>query len=148
MSAHHAKIDWERDSAEFVYDSYSRDHIWTFEGGVQVAASAAPSYLGSASLVDPEEAYVAALASCHMLTFLAIAARKRIVVDQYRDAAVGFLEKNQDGKLAVTRVVLNPKIVFGTGPPAGEELKKLHSLAHDNCFIANSVHTTISVESC
>ena len=148
MSEHHAKIDWERGSAEFTYDSYSRDHIWTFEGGVEVAASAAPSYLGSARLVDPEQAYVAALASCHMLTFLAIAARKRIVVDQYRDAAVGFLEKNQDGKLAVTRVVLNPKIAFANGPPPSEELKKLHSLAHDNCFIANSVHTAVSVESC
>ncbi len=146
MSEHKATIDWERDSAEFTYDSYSRDHVWSFEGGVQVTASAAPAYLGSPSLVDPEEAYVASLASCHMLTFLAIAARKRLVVDHYRDAAVGFVEKNQNGKLAVARVTLNPRIVFALRFPASEELRKLHSLAHQNCFIANSVHTVITVE--
>ncbi len=146
MSKHHATIVWERGPAEFTYDSYSRDHVWSFEGGVQIAASAAPFYLGSASLVDPEEAYVAALASCHMLTLLAIAARKRLVVDRYSDAAVGFLEQNQDGKLAVARVILKPRIVFGSSPPTSEDLKKLHSLAHENCFIANSVHTAITVE--
>jgi len=147
LSEHHATIDWKRGSAEFTYDSYSRDHTWSFEGGVQVAASAAPVYLGNASLIDPEKAYVAALASCHMLTFLAITARKRLVVDQYHDAAVGFLEKNQNGKLAVSRVVLKPRILFGISAPTSEELKKLHSLAHGECFIANSVHTAITVES-
>ena len=147
MSEHRAKIEWERGSAEFSYDSYPRDHSWCFDGGVRVTASASPGYLGNAERVDPEEAYVAALASCHMLTFLAIAARKRLVVDQYRDTAVGVMEKNDDGKLAIARVVLRPKIAFGAGSePSPEELAKLHELAHEHCFIANSVRTSIAVE--
>lgn len=146
MSEHHATVEWERGSVEFDYRSYSRDHAWKFEGGVQVCASSAPEYLGNANLVDPEKAYVAALASCHMLTFLAIAARKRLVVDRYRDAAVGFLEKNVDGKLAVTRVVLRPKVSFGSRPPSSEGLRKIHDLAHKECFIANSVRTSVTVE--
>ena len=81
-----------------------------------------------------------------MLTFLAIAARKRLVVDRYRDAAVGFLEKNADGKLAVTRVVLRPEVSFGSGPPSPEGLEKIHELAHKECFIANSVRTSVTVD--
>ena len=147
MSEHHAAIKWERGSVEFKYRSYSRDHTWRFEGGVRVGASAAPAYLGNPNLVDPEEAYVASLASCHMLTFLAIAARKRLVVDQYQDAAVGFLEKNAAGKLAITRVVLHPKVSFGSPAPSPEVLEKIHELAHKECFIANSVRTSVTVES-
>ncbi len=146
MSEHHATIDWERGSAEFTYESYSRDHAWTFDGGVRVSASAAPGYLGTPGLVDPEEAYVASLASCHMLTFLAIAARKRLVVEQYRDTAVGFMEKNAEGKLAITRVILHAKVSFGSSAPSHGDLEKLHELAHENCFIANSVRTSIGVE--
>lgn len=146
MSEHHAHIGWKRDSTDFTYESYNRDHTWTLSGGAQIAASAAPLYLGNAKLVDPEEAYVAALSSCHMLTFLSLAARKRLVVDQYDDAAVGFLEKNEDGRLSVARVVLNPKIRFGeVGPRTRSELEEIHSLAHRNCFIANSVRTLITV---
>ena len=146
MSEHHATVEWERGAVEFDYRSYSRDHTWKFEGGVRVRASSAPEYLGNANRVDPEKAYVAALASCHMLTFLAIAARKRLVVDHYRDAAVGFLEKNADGKLAVTRVVLRPEVSFGSGPPSPEGLEKIHELAHKECFIANSVGTSVTVD--
>ena len=146
MSKHFATVEWERGSVEFEYRSYSRDHTWRFEGGVRVCASSAPEYLGNANLVDPEKAFVAALASCHMLTFLAIAARKRLVVDRYRDAAVGFLEKNVDGKLAVTRVVLRPQISFGSRAPSPEGLEKIHELAHKECFIANSVRTSVTVE--
>jgi len=145
MSEHKAAIAWERGSREFTYDAYSRDHSWTFEGGIEVAASAAPSFKGNPALVDPEAAFVAAVASCHMLTFLAIAARKRLVVDSYHDAAVGFMEKNEHGKLAVTRVVLRPRIRFGGAKPSAEDLAQLHELAHENCFIANSVRTAIAV---
>jgi organic hydroperoxide reductase OsmC/OhrA len=148
MSEHKATISWTRGAKEFTYETYTRDHTWTFDGGVRVSATAAPTYLGNPDHVDPEEAFVAAVSSCHMLTFLALAARKRLVVERYDDAAVGFMEKNENGKLAITRVTLRPKISFGGAgaPPAGE-LERLHHLAHENCFIANSVRTEITVAS-
>jgi len=147
MSEHRATIRWNRGSGDFLYETYPRDHIWEFENGVRVEASAAPGFNGSPENVDPEEAYVAALSSCHMLTFLAIAARKRLVVDSYTDSAVGTLEKNEAGKLAITRVILHPKVSFAQEAcPSSEGLERLHHLAHAECFIANSVHTSISVE--
>jgi organic hydroperoxide reductase OsmC/OhrA len=147
MSEHRAKIIWNRSSGDFSYETYTRDHIWEFENGAKIEASAAPGFRGSPKNVDPEEAYVASISSCHMLTFLAIAARKRFVVDSYTDSAVGHLEKNANGKLAVTRVALRPKVSFSEEAcPSSEELERLHHLAHAECFIANSVHTSISVE--
>lgn len=147
MSEHRATISWSRGPGDFAYDSYTRDHIWEFENGLKIEASAAPEFHGSPENVDPEAAYVAALSSCHMLTFLAIASRKRFVVDSYTDSAVGYLEKNAHGKLAVTRAVLRPKVSFAEGArPSSEELERLHHLTHTECFIANSVHTSISVE--
>ena len=146
MSEHAAKISWSRGGRDFAYETYSRDHAWTFDGGALVHATAAPAFLGNPALVDPEEAFVAAVASCHMLTFLAIAAKRRFVVDRYEDAATGFMEKNEAGKLAVTRVVLRPAIEFAERTPSAGELVRLHALAHENCFIANSVRTEISVE--
>lgn len=145
MSEHRATIAWTRGPRDFAYETYPRDHTWSFDGGVEVPATAAPAYLGDPSRVDPEEAFVAAVASCHMLTFLAIAARKRLVVDAYTDVAIGHLEKNAGGKLAVTRVELRPQVRFGAKPPSAEELARLHELAHDNCFIANSVTTAITI---
>ena len=146
MSQHSARVLWSRGSNAFTYDTYSRDHAWTFEGGTTVQASAAPDYLGSPGRVDPEEAFVASVSSCHMLTFLALAARKRFVVERYEDRAVGTLEKNQDGKLAITRVELRPRIDFDAGHrPTPQELDRLHHLAHEHCFIANSVATEIVV---
>lgn len=148
MSEHHATIDWTRNDTDFTYKSYTRDHRWVFRGGLVVAASAAPGYLGNADLVDPEEAFVASLSSCHMLTFLAFAAKKGLVVDAYRDAAVGWLAKNDDGRLAITRVTLRPEITFAPGTtPSAEDLAALHDAAHHACFIANSVKTEIAVES-
>ena len=145
MSEHTATISWTRKTGSFEYDTYSRDHTWTF-GDVIVPASSAPEFLGSAENVDPEEAFVAALSSCHMLTFLAIAARRRLIVDRYTDHAVGYLEKNKDGKLAVTRVILQPEITFGDGTaPDAAALDKLHHRAHDECYIANSVRTEILI---
>lgn len=146
MSEHKATLSWSRGAPEFSYETYNRDHSWRFDGGVQVAASAAPSYKGNPACVDPEEAFVAALSSCHMLTFLALAARKRFVVEHYDDEAIGFMEKNADGKLAVTRVELRPKIEFGgEKQPSADEIEQLHHLAHENCFIANSVKTDVTV---
>jgi organic hydroperoxide reductase OsmC/OhrA len=147
MSEHRATVAWRRTSDSFDYDAYNRDHEWTFEGGVRVPASSAPDFRGDAERVDPEKALVAALSGCHMLTFLAVCARKRLVVDSYDDEAVGYLEKNAEGKLAVTRVVLRPRVSFGgDGPPPDDELAQLHAKAHHNCFIANSVRTEVTVE--
>jgi organic hydroperoxide reductase OsmC/OhrA len=146
MSEHRAAISWSRDGADFSYDSYPRRHSWSFVGGTRIEASSAPDYRGDPELVDPEEAFVASIASCHMLTFLALAARRRLVVDRYEDAAVGFLEKNGEGRLAVTRVTLRPAVTFGGRAASAEELARLHELAHEHCFIANSVRTEVSVE--
>ena len=147
MSEHRASIRWSRGNDAFTYDGYSRDHQWSFEGGQTLLASAAPAYLGSESGVDPEEALVAALSSCHMLTLLAIAAKKGWVVDSYEDDAVGTLARNADAKLAVTRVILRPRIVFsGDTVPDEAALKRLHHQSHEHCFIANSVRTEISIE--
>ena len=147
MSEHRASLRWRRGEAAFTYETYTRDHVWRFPGGVEVPASSAPEFRGNAALVDPEAALVAALSSCHMLTFLAIAARKRIVVESYDDEAVGVLEKNAEGKLAVTRVVLRPKVVFGEGASVSkEDLERLHHRSHEECFIANSVKTDVTVE--
>jgi organic hydroperoxide reductase OsmC/OhrA len=145
MSEHKANIKWSRDGKDFTYKTYSRDHVWTLNGN-DVPASATTAYLGNPNRVDPEAALVAALSSCHMLTFLALAANKGFVVESYEDAAVGHLEKNAQGKLAVTRVELHPKIAFGGAKqPAAADLDALHEKAHKECFIANSVTTDVRV---
>jgi organic hydroperoxide reductase OsmC/OhrA len=146
MSEHNATVRWKRESADFSYQSYNRDHVWEFES-VKVLASAAPGFQGSTERVDPEQAFVAAISACHMLTFLAIAAKKRLVVDDYMDPAVGFLEKNAEGMLAVTRVILKPRVRFAPDTaPSEQELADLHRSAHKHCFIANSVKTEISLD--
>jgi organic hydroperoxide reductase OsmC/OhrA len=147
MSEHVVDVSWSRGEHEFTYESYSRDHEWRFDGGVTVPGSANPAYLGTDSgTVDPEEAFVAALSSCHMLTFLAIAAKKRLVVDSYVDHAVGVMAKNEAGRMAVTRVTLHPEIVFAGEAPDEAALDRLHHLSHQECFIANSVTTEVVVE--
>ena len=111
-----------------------------------MTATAAPAYLGDPKNVDPEEAFVASLSSCHMLTFLAIACKQKFVLDEYTDDAVGHMEKNAEGRLAITRVELHPKLKFsGDKQPNTEELDKMHHLAHEQCFIANSVKTEVTV---
>lgn len=147
MSTHLATIHWKRTTSDYTYESYSREHGWAFGGGSTLRASAAPEFRGDAALPNPEEALVASLSSCHMLTFLAICAKKGITVDEYDDAAQGHLEKNAEGRLAVTRVTLRPKVVFGAGAPdSAEAVAKLHESAHRGCFIAASVKTEIRVE--
>ncbi|MEV6411344.1 OsmC family protein [Kribbella sp. NPDC051718] len=147
MSEHVVDVSWSRGEHEFTYQSYSRDHEWRFDGGVTVPGSANPAYLGTDSgTVDPEEAFVAALSSCHMLTFLAIAAKKRLVVDSYVDHAVGVMAKNEAGRMAVTRVTLHPVITFAGDEPDEATMDRLHHLSHQECFIANSVTTEVVVE--
>lgn len=146
MSEHLASIRWNRNDQPFDYEHYPRDHEVRFERGQRLTGSAAPAYFGSAEGVDPEEMLVAALSSCHMLTLLAIAAKKGWVVDTYEDDAVGTLGKNADGRAAVTHTVLRPRIVFAGDAPTAQELQKLHESAHRNCFIASSVKTEVTVE--
>jgi organic hydroperoxide reductase OsmC/OhrA len=145
-----ADVRWERGNAAFSDNRYSRGHVWRFDGGIEVPGSSSPSVvpppLSREDAVDPEEAFVAALSSCHMLTFLAIAAKKRFVVDSYEDRAVGVMAKNERGKLFVSKVTLNPHIAFsGEKQPAPDEIADMHHLSHQECFIANSVLTEVVV---
>lgn len=151
MSENRATILWRRDGATFTDRRYSRGHRWLFDEGVEVPASSSPHVvrlpLSVAAAVDPEEAFVAALSSCHMLTFLAIAAKQGFVVDEYRDEAVGDLAKNEAGKLAITVVTLRPAVTFGGAHlPTREEFDAMHHQAHEECFIASSVRTDVRVE--
>jgi len=148
MSTHRAGVRWKRQSTDFTYDSYNRAHEMTFkDGAIVLPSSAAPAFKGDADRVDPEEAFVASLASCHMLTFLAICARKRFAVDAYEDDADGALEKGANGKLWMAHVTLRPRVRFAAGINLdAATLTELHHLAHADCFIANSVNTEIAVE--
>ncbi|WP_423063911.1 OsmC family protein [Candidiatus Paracoxiella cheracis] len=147
MSEHRVTVTWSRESEDFSYKNYNRSHEWDFGHGVTVKASAAPDYQGDPELIDPEQGFVAALSSCHMLTFLAIASQKRFVIDHYEDKATGVLAKNAEGKIALTEVTLRPKVTFsGESHPDEEALAQLHEAAHKNCFLANSVTTLIKIE--
>ncbi len=146
-----AKVAWTRDNANFLDNRYTRKHTWHFDGGVSVAASSSPQVvpvpMSDETAVDPEEAFVASLSSCHMLWFLAIAGKKRFIVDEYVDDAIGLLAKNTNGKMAMTEVTLRPKVTFsGDKQPTTDEQHAMHYLAHDACYIANSVTTTIRIE--
>jgi organic hydroperoxide reductase OsmC/OhrA len=143
MGEHRISLSWEKGDAPFTYDAYPRNHTISFKDGqTTVTASASPPYKGDGSKADPEDMLVAALSSCHMLSFLAIAAKKKLTVNSYQDDAVGFLE-NDGGKLWMTRVVLRPKVSIDTD---AETLSHIHHLAHEACFIANSVKTNVTVE--
>jgi organic hydroperoxide reductase OsmC/OhrA len=146
MSEHRVTVSWRRKTPDFTYDGHDRTHQIRFGGGVEIDASSAPEYRGKAELPNPEEELVAAMSTCHMLTFLAIAARRRLVVDRYEDEASGVLEKNEAGRLAITRATLRPRATFSGQTPTADELAKLHESAHANCFIASSVRTEIAVE--
>jgi organic hydroperoxide reductase OsmC/OhrA len=151
MGTYDAWISWDRGEQAFVDNRYSRDHVWRFDGGVELPGSASlhvvPAPLASAEAVDPEEAFVAALSSCHMLWFLSIAAKRGYRVDHYRDHAVGVMGKNAEGKLAMTRVTLRPEVAFsGAKLPEADALTKLHHDAHEECFIASSVRSEIRIE--
>ncbi|MDX1404664.1 MAG: OsmC family protein [Woeseiaceae bacterium] len=151
MSEYVATIHWERGATAFTDHKYSRGHEWRFDGGATVPASASPDIvplpLSVAENVDPEEAFVASLSSCHMLFFLDLAARAGYVVDSYTDQAVGHLQKDGDGRTAITKVVLRPNARYsGDKIPDDDNLQKMHHRAHELCFIANSVKTEVITE--
>lgn len=146
MSEHRMTVRWSRTSDDFDYQRFNREHEWDFGAGLELPASSAPDYLGAEDRVDPEQAFVAALSSCHMLTFLALASKRRLVVDSYEDEAVGTLAKTADGRMAMTRVELRPRVRFADGAgPDDATLAQLHEKAHKYCFIANSVTTDVTV---
>ena len=143
MAEHRIALNWEKGETPFTYEAYPRNHTISFKNGQEtVTVSASPAYRGDGSKADPEDLLVAALSSCHMLSFLAIAAKKKLTVHSYRDDAVGFLE-NDNGKLWIVRVILRPKAVIDAD---AETLAHIHHSAHEACFIANSVKTQVSVE--
>jgi organic hydroperoxide reductase OsmC/OhrA len=153
MAEHKAMIRWasSEDGEAFLKGRFSRAHTWTFDGGLTVPASAAPSVIpapfSDPAGVDPEEAYVAAIASCHMMSFLYVAMRAGFVVERYEDDAVGAMRKNGRGAIWVGAVTLRPRIDFGGGTrPTPAEVAQLHHRAHEQCCIANSVKTEITVE--
>lgn len=144
-------MEWSLGDGDFLAGRYSRGHEWTFDGGVTVSASASPSIVplphSREDAVDPEEAFVAALSSCHMLFFLSLAAADGIVVERYRDAASGTLAANSAGNLSMTRVTLRPDARYRSGyEPSQEQLARLHHEAHKQCFIANSVTSDVVTE--
>ena len=147
MSEHTVNLSWKNESEDFSYKNYDRTHSWKFEGGIVVTASAAPEYFGKKEFVNPEEAFAASLASCHMLTFLALASIKKYSVGTYEDIAVAILEKNEKSRMAITKLYLRPKITFtGDTIPDETKINELHHAAHKECFIANSVLTEIIIE--
>jgi len=150
MSQISAQILWQRGSADFIDNRYSRAHSWRFDGGIEVPASSSPHVvpvpLSLAAAVDPEEAFVASLASCHMLWFLSLAAAQHLRVDRYSDDAVGVLGKNAQGKVAMTAVTLKPRVTISGEKPTAAAFAALHHKAHEKCFLANSVTTEVHVE--
>lgn len=151
MSVYTAEVVWERGDADFASGRYSRRHMLRFDGGVDVPGSSSPQVVplpwSDAAAVDPEEAFVASLSSCHMLWFLSIAGQRKFIVDSYTDKASGVMAKNAEGQLAMTVVTLKPGVVFsGAHMPTRAELDAMHHEAHEACFIANSVKTEVRCE--
>ncbi|HJU70426.1 MAG TPA: OsmC family protein [Paucimonas sp.] len=151
MHRYEATVSWQCGSQPFTDNRYSRAHEWRFDGGARVAASSSPHVvplpMSDAANVDPEEALVAATSSCHMLFFLALAAKRGFVVDTYADPAFGVMDKNPQGQVAMTRITLRPKIMFsGDHLPSAEEIAAMHHQAHEQCYIANSLKADIVIE--
>lgn len=151
MAQYSAEIIWQRGEQAFLDNRYSRNHVMRFDGGVELPGSASPHVVpqpySDAAAVDPEELFVAALSSCHMLWFLSIAAKQGFRVDRYHDSAFGVMTKNSDGKLALTKVTLRPAVrCSGDKLPSRAELEALHHQAHEECFIANSVRSEVLIE--
>jgi organic hydroperoxide reductase OsmC/OhrA len=146
VSEHRAEVSWRRETEAFDYDGFDRRHRIAFANGLALEGDAAGDYGGQARAgIDPEALFAASLGACHMLSFLAVAARMRIVVDAYADAPVATVGKADDGRLAVTRVVLQPRVMFAGDVTPGR-LAQLHDLAHRNCFVANAVKAAVVVE--
>ena len=151
MAHYEAEVIWQRGEQPFLDNRYSRRHVLRFDGGIAVPGSASPQVvplpMSDAAAVDPEEAFVSALSSCHMLWFLSVAVKRRFRVDSYHDKAVGTMARDARGKLAITTVTLRPDVRFsGERLPTPEEITAMHHAAHDECFIANSVTTEVRCE--
>lgn len=152
MSEYTALVKWQRNTNEpFLDNKYSRGHVWQFDGGVSVQASSSPHVVplpySIEENVDPEEAYVASLSSCHMLFFLSFAAEEQFTVQRYADQAVGIMKKDATGVVSMKNVTLKPKVIFsGENQPSVSQLEKLHHKSHKHCFIANSVKTEITIQ--
>ena len=150
MAVYTAKVVWERSPGEaFTDNRYGRGHSWSFDGGASVRASSSPHVVprfSDPAGVDPEEAFIASLSSCHMLTFLYHAARRGLVVNRYEDVAEGRMAMNERGALWVSEVILRPRIEWEGAAPADDLVEELHHAAHDECFIANSVRTDVRCE--
>jgi organic hydroperoxide reductase OsmC/OhrA len=151
MSEHKATIIWNRTNPEFLAGKYSRQHTWTFDGGITIPASASPAVVAppwsNPAYVDPEEAFVASVSSCHMLTFLFLASQQGFLVDSYHDEAIGMMSRNERGAPWVSLIRLRPQITYsGDKRPTPTDEQHLHHLAHDQCFIANSIDSKIEVE--
>ncbi len=151
MAQYVADVIWQRVGQPFLDNRYSRRHLLRFDGGLEIPGSSSPHVIpvpmSDAAAVDPEEAFVAALSSCHMLWFLSIAVKRKFCVDAYHDRAIGVMARNEQGKLAMTTVTLHPDVRFaGERIPARAELEAMHHAAHDECFIANSVRTEVRCE--
>ncbi len=146
-----ASIFWKKKETEcFTDNKYSRGHTWVFDGGVELPASASPQVvplpMSNESAVDPEEAFVAAISSCHMLFFLSIAASSNYIIETYDDQAEGIMSKNEHGQMVMGDIILKPKIVFsGTTIPTAEQIAELHNSAHHKCYLANSIKSTIKI---
>ncbi len=147
MSEHRIDLEWSRNGGPFARGNYSPDHLIHYAGGQTLHGSPASGYGGNDAYADPEQLLLSALSACHMLTFLAVAANRGYVIDSYHDDAVATLDKNADGKMAVVKAVLAPKVVFsGEKQPNADEYKTLHDRAHAACFIANSVKTVVELQ--
>lgn len=146
-SEHKVKLHWKKETQSFDYKDYNREHDFIFSEKAIVRASSAPQFLGDPDCADPEQAYVAAISSCHLLFFIAYCSKKRITVLDYQDNAMGVLEPNENNALWISQVILNPKVVFEQGhEPDQEGLERLHAMAHKNCFLANSVKSEVRVK--
>ena len=151
MAQYTAEISWQRNGKDFLSNRYSRKQLLRFDGGIEVVGSSSPHVVplpySVSAAVDPEEAFVASLSSCHMLWFLSIAAKRKFCVDAYADNAIGVMDKNAVGKMAMTIVTLRPKVTFsGDKLPTQAQVEELHHQAHEQCFIANSVKTEVRCE--
>lgn len=151
MATYTAQVIWSRSGQPFLDNRYSRAHILRFDGGIDLAGSSSPHVvpvpMSDPAAVDPEEAFVASLSSCHMLWFLSIAARQKFCVDRYTDAAIGVMGKNAEGKMAMLTVTLKPEVQFsGDRLPTPDDIARMHHEAHEECFIANSVKTEVRCE--
>ena len=147
MSEHKITLNWKKQTESFEYEVYNRDHLWDFGEGLIINASSAPEFMGNPEYADPERAFAAALSSCHMLFFIAICSKKKLVVQGYTDNAVAYLEKNDSGSMVITRVILKPKVEFAEEVDVDREaIEKIHHQAHKRCFLANSVRSEIIIE--